>query len=97
MSYFDSYRRSAPRVPDETCPAIDNAISEVDSAAAALAAITSRNGLLEELRSANAGLRDLAHYWREAAEEMCAEVDRLSDRVSELESELDAATKQRAA
>ena len=97
MSCFDSYRRSAPHVPDETCPAIDNAISEVDSATAALAALTSRRGLLEELRSANAGLRDLAHYWREAAEEMCTEVDRLSDRVSELESELNEATTQRAA
>jgi cob(I)alamin adenosyltransferase len=42
---------------------------------------------MERLRGANASLRELALFWREAAEQLATEVDELRAEVSRLERE----------
>lgn len=97
MTSFEYHRRAAPKVPSETCPEIDAAISQIDDIAGHLSALADRHGALEKLRSANGELRDLALYWRQAAEELASQVDDLGDRVAELERELDSALSERVA
>lgn len=90
MSAFDYHDRSAPRIPDHTCPAIDAAINEIDTAAAALSELTGRRGALEELRKENEALRECGVYWRETAKSLAEDVDRLESECSDLQHERDA-------
>lgn len=62
----------APKEPPHSCPRIDSAIAE-----------------MEEARKIHAELRDWGSYWKERCEDMEREhereIDRLKERISELE------------
>lgn len=81
---FNKYRRDAGKVPDETCPLINNVqatISEARGIAVGakrpLAVRTKSRRLLgtaenklEKIRDANSQLRDLGWHWRQCAEDL---------------------------
>ena len=61
---FRKLTRQAPnKIPDYTCPAIDQTINQINT-------LTKQ---LERLRSQNAKLRHAAEYWQGAAEDLCDE------------------------
>ena len=61
---FRKLERQAPnKIPDYTCPGIDQAIKQINT-------LTNQ---LERLRSQNTKLRDAAEYWKLATEELCDE------------------------
>ena len=72
-----------PRMPRNTCPAIDSVQESITKAASfaddVMRELDGLNDQLEDLRSANAQLRECAEYWK-------ARVEALEDRISELES-----------
>lgn len=84
MSALDRYRKGAPRIPDVTCPIIDDAILALEEVEAIITKITSRHGQLEELRKANGALRDSSWYWRNSTEELANELDKLQDEYDNL-------------
>lgn len=45
--------------------------------------------ILEQLRESNDKLRRAVHYWRDAAESISAEADKLRERVEELEYDME--------
>jgi len=68
-------RKKAPRVPDITCPSIDDVISTLDAlknsgkklTSAKLRTLTNK---MERLRSANSDLRDSGQYWHDACRDV---------------------------
>jgi hypothetical protein len=68
-------RKKAPRVPDITCPSIDDVLSALDElenkrkklTAAKLKTLTNK---MERLRSANSALRDSGQYWHDACRDV---------------------------
>lgn len=65
-----------PKLPSETCPTIDKAIS-----------------LIETVREANADLRECANFYKDKAEDLEAQVDKLQGEVESLEDQLKDALK----
>jgi hypothetical protein len=66
-----SVRRKAPRVPDITCPAIDEVIQRLDALSNTTKRLTTAQNKtlvnkLEKLRRANERLRDSGVYWHDA-------------------------------
>lgn len=66
-----SVRRKAPRVPDITCPAIDDVIQRLDALSNTTKRLTTAQNKtlvnkLEKLRRANERLRDSGVYWHDA-------------------------------
>ena len=71
ISLWRSVRRKAPRVPDITCPAIDDVIQRLDALSNTTKRLTAAQnktlcGKLERLRRANEQLRDSGVYWHDA-------------------------------
>jgi hypothetical protein len=72
-------RKKAPRVPDITCPWIDDVISILDElerkgkklTATRLKTLTNK---MERLRSANSDLRDSGQYWHDACRDLVDDV-----------------------
>jgi ribosomal protein S3AE len=70
-SVWRSVRRKAPRVPDITCPAIDDVIQRLDALSNTTKRLTTAQNKtltnkLEKLRQANEQLRDSGVYWHDA-------------------------------
>ncbi len=68
-------RKKAPRVPDITCPAIDDVISRLDTLSNTTKRLTTaQNKVLskkmEKLRDANCALRDSGQYLHEACSDV---------------------------
>ena len=68
-------RKKAPRVPDITCPAIDDVISRLDTLSSTIKKLTTaQNKVLskkmEKLREANSSLRDSGQYWHDACRDV---------------------------
>jgi hypothetical protein len=71
LSVWRSVRRKAPRVPDITCPAIDDVLQRLDALSNTTKRLTTTQnktlcGKLERLRRANEQLRDSGVYWHDA-------------------------------
>jgi len=71
-------RRKAPRVPDITCPAIDEVLSKLDLLSNTTKRLTTAQNKqlarkLEKLRDANSALRDSGQYWHDACREVIDE------------------------
>lgn len=72
---YSKLKRKAPKVPDITCPAIDDIINRLESLASQKKDLTQRtcNALvrkLEKLRSANEKLRDSGIYWNQSTKDI---------------------------
>ena len=70
-SVWKSVRRKAPKVPDITCPAIDDVIQRLDALSNTTKRLTTAQNKtltvkLEKLRKANEQLRDSGVYWHDA-------------------------------
>jgi ribosomal protein S3AE len=70
-SVWRSVRRRAPKVPDITCPAIDDVIQRLDALSNTTKRLTTAQNKtltnkLEKLRQANEQLRDSGQYWHDA-------------------------------
>jgi len=72
-------RRKAPRVPEITCPAIDEVLSKLDLLSNTTKRLTpaqnkALNKKLEKLRDANSALRDSGQYWHDACRDLVDDV-----------------------
>lgn len=70
-SVWRSVRRRAPKVPDITCPAIDDVLQRLDALSNTTKRLTTAQNKtltvkLEKLRRANEQLRDSGQYWHDA-------------------------------
>ena len=71
-NYWSRIRKKAPKVPDITCPAIDDVLNQLEQQVGnefkqrKFKAIERK---LEKLRSANEKLRDSGKYWHDACKE----------------------------
>lgn len=70
-SVWRSVRRRAPKVPDITCPAIDDVLQRLDELSNTTKKLTTAQNKtltskLEKLRRANEQLRDSGQYWHDA-------------------------------
>lgn len=61
-----------PTMPGHTCPVIDKVKDNIEQAENYLYGLADK---MEELRTANAQLRECAEYWQEQYEELKAEMD----------------------
>ena len=72
---YSRIKKKAPRVPDITCPAIDDIITRLEALGKKEKIMTERtaNALskkLEKLRTANEKLRDSGIYWNQAVKDL---------------------------
>ena len=72
-------RNKAPRVPDITCPAIDEVLQRLDTLISTIKKLsTAQNKVLskkmEKLREANSALRDSGQYWHDACKDLVEDV-----------------------
>ena len=72
---YKKLKKKAPKVPDITCPAIDDVINRLEILANTDKQMTTRtfkvlSNKLEKLRTANEQLRDSGIYWNNAAKEL---------------------------
>ena len=71
-TYWSKIRKKAPKVPDITCPAIDNVLNQLEKLVGR--ELTDRKykafeRKLEKLRIANEKLRDSGKYWHDACKD----------------------------
>ena len=76
---YSKLKKKAPKVPDITCPAIDNVISRLEKLSSTTQLLTERtaNALikkLEKLRTANELLRDSGIYWNKSCKDLIIDV-----------------------
>ena len=72
---YSRLKKKAPKVPDITCPAIDDIINRLDSLASQNKDLTLRTAKvltakLEKLRTANERLRDSGVFWNQAVKDV---------------------------
>jgi ABC-type transporter Mla subunit MlaD len=72
-------RKKAPRVPDITCPSIDDVLSRLDTLSNTTKRLTAAqnkvlNKKIEKLRDANSALRDSGQYWHDACRDLVDDV-----------------------
>ena len=65
LSEFQVFEKEQPKMPDYTCPCIDDVIDWSHK-------IIDK---MEEIRNMNTQLRDNAEYWKESCEEMQEKMD----------------------
>ena len=75
---WNKIRKKAPRVPDITCPAIDDVLNRLEklsenNKSLSLAQYRALSKKLEKLRTANEQLRESGIYWHGACEEVINE------------------------
>ena len=76
-NYWGKVRKKAPKVPDITCPAIDDVLNQLEKqvdkefSQRKFKAIERK---LEKLRTANEKLRDSGKYWHDACKESIREL-----------------------
>ena len=71
-SYWSKIRKKAPKVPDITCPAIDQILNKLEKLIGkelSQAQFKTMERKLERLRTANEQLRDSGKYWHDACKE----------------------------
>jgi len=81
LSIWKSVRKKAPRVPDITCPAIDDVIQRLDTLSSTTKRLTTAQNKtlvnkLEKLRRANERLRDSGVYWHDACKQVIEKIYR---------------------
>lgn len=69
------YKKKSPRVPDITCPAIDEILKRLEIYSNSTKTFSTRQykvmaRKLELLRTANEKLRDSGYYWHETSREL---------------------------
>ena len=72
---YKKLKKKAPKIPDITCPAIDDVINRLELLANTDTQVTTRtfkalSAKLEKLRTANEQLRDSGIYWNQAAKDL---------------------------
>lgn len=72
---YKRLKKKAPKIPDITCPAIDDVINRLEVLANTDKQVTTRtfktlSSKLEKLRSANESLRDSGMYWNQATKDL---------------------------
>ena len=71
--YWSNIRKRAPKVPNLTCPAIDDILTKleklIDSKPITLAKYKSVEREMEKLRTANEQLRDSGKFWHDECKE----------------------------
>ena len=71
-NYWSKIRKKAPKVPDITCPAVDDILSQLEKQIdrefkhSKFKAVERK---MEKLRKANEKLRDSGKYWHDACKE----------------------------
>ena len=71
-NYWSKIRKKAPKVPDITCPAIDEVLNQLEKLIdkefkpSKFKAVERK---MEKLRTANEKLRDSGKYWHDACKE----------------------------
>ena len=75
---WNKIRMKAPKVPDITCPAIDEVINRLETLSSTTKQLTTAqykvlSNKLERLRTANEQLRESGQYWHNACEEVVDE------------------------
>jgi hypothetical protein len=75
---WNKVRKRAPRVPDITCPAIDNVINKLESMVENQHPLTRSQyktlaKKMERLRTANEQLRESGRYWHDTCETVIEE------------------------
>ena len=71
-NYWSKIRKKAPKVPDITCPAIDDVLNQLEKVVgrelkqSKFRAVEKK---MEKLRIANEKLRDSGKYWHDACKE----------------------------
>jgi uncharacterized coiled-coil DUF342 family protein len=74
---YSRLKRKAPKVPDITCPAIDDIIRRLEQLVETTKQLNPRTlrvliNKLEKLRTANEQLRDSGVYWNQTAKDLIA-------------------------
>ena len=70
--YWSRIRKKAPKVPDITCPAIDDVINQLEKLVGKELSERKFKAFekkLDKLRTANEKLRDCGIYWHDACKE----------------------------
>lgn len=72
---YSRLKKKAPKVPDITCPAIDDVISRLERLSNTTQNLTTRTcnvliGKMEKLRTANEQLRDSGVFWNQAVKDV---------------------------
>ena len=71
-NYWGKIRKKAPKVPDITCPAIDDVINQLEKLVGKELSERKFKAFekkLDKLRTANEKLRDCGIYWHDACKE----------------------------
>ena len=71
-NYWSRIRKKAPKVPDITCPAIDDVINQLEKLVGKELSEKKFKAFekkLDKLRTANEKLRDCGIYWHDACKE----------------------------
>ena len=71
-NYWSKIRRKAPKVPDITCPAIDDVLNQLEKQIGREfkhSKFRSIERKMEKLRKANEQLRDSGKYWHDACKD----------------------------
>ncbi len=71
-NYWTKIRKKAPKVPDITCPAIDDILNQLEKLIdkeLKAKKFKSIERKMEKLRKANEKLRDSGKYWHDACKE----------------------------
>ncbi len=72
--YWGKIRKKAPKVPDLTCPAIDDILDKLEKSIGGkpltLAKYKMYERQMEKLRKANEALRDSGKYWHDECKEV---------------------------
>ena len=76
-NYWSKIRKKAPKVPDITCPAIDEILNQLDKNIGK--GLTERKyktieRKMEKLRKQNEQLRDCGVYWHDACKETVRDI-----------------------
>ena len=71
-NYWGEVRKKAPRVPDITCPAIDDVLNQLEKVVGKELKHSKFKAIerkMEKLRIANEKLRDSGKYWHDACKD----------------------------
>ena len=71
-AYWSKVRKTAPKVPDITCPAIDHLLDKMEKLIGkelSLSKYKSFERKMDKLRKANEQLRESGIYWHDACKE----------------------------
>jgi len=72
-NYWSKIRKKAPKVPDITCPAIDDVLNQLEKiidSELKQSKFKTIERKMEKLRLANEKLRDSGKYWHDACKEV---------------------------